>query len=643
MNLLGRARSRAGWKSLNSWVFFCIAVPFICAALCPPLVADIQNQRVLKQSNPKSSSGSASSGLLVVLPIRAEVVRGKAVDIPVLVSPNKGSGLHVRVLQNPLHGTLDRMADRPEAAVVFRYTHDRDSQEAEDAFTFLISDNYSESGSRHTAHILVRNARAELTAFPSGPVDFGRIPVGSVSTNEVTLANNFGSTVSGTLHVSLPWKIQGESEITLPEGSSRHVGIIFQPGTEGEQSCLLTMDPMPVQFPDIRLTGCALPPFAYLGANPVVATMEKPDVALVLSNNFGKPLSVRLVRPPSELRTSGTVSLPPYGTGTITVSASQLDIPSEGSKKFLLMLAGDSFEQKVDLTVKGANADPALELLHGGEEATVKAGSPLQLEGVIRNSSHMERKVEIVLRDTAQPIPALARQTERIKAKGFVTFKMSWVSQGSGGRTLQLELRDRDRLVDTKSWIIWVSPTDVPSTISPTMGSLNEIAQATTAHAALPSAQPVARLATAKERESVVLDLRPILEPGVLFNHLVLRWRYYGTSEPRFAVETLKHRSVLTDRTGDQEPELWQRVTGVSPQFENGYWTARLAMPLPGRHEYRVYPAGTGEVFLATLTMEVSERMFWWPPLRAFLVILLLLGIIRMIRRRHRIMGRNAT
>jgi hypothetical protein len=611
----------------------------LIVVLCfaPPtfLQADITGGRLIKSSLAKGREVSGSSGLLVVPPVKVEVQRGESVDIPVTVSPFR-EGLRVKVIEGPLHGSLIRCDDRPGVAAVFRYLHDRSSQDSEDRFSFMIFDPLSEFGGRHTACIIIKNRRAELLVDPiGGMIDFGKTPIGSSATNAVILSNRCGSTIRGTLTLSPPWSIAGDDGIILPEGSSREIKLIFRPRTEGDQSCILRIDPTLEQFPEITLKGSGVAPFEFLGRDPLIMTKEKPEVPLILSNTTATPLMVNVIRLPEKIVASAPLSLVSHGAGTLTISAARMEIPAGSSKKFTMGLSAGIFERNVDLVISGPKADPMLELLHGVEGSFAKVGCPLVVEAVVRNPSDEEHEVEVSLHDLGEKGPVLAKRSGLIRAGGVETFRINWVPTLPGGRILDVVLSDRGRLLNRQSLSVTVVPQSVGTATpkaSPAPAPVTEIPRPV----GIPDIPKTGgmRFASDSERNMAVVDLKPVLEPGIFWNHLILRWCYHGNTATGFVVETQRHRNSLSDRVSVEEPGLWSPLGNVTPRFEKGFWTVRLAMPWPGVHSYRVYPSGKGEVLLSTLSLKISNGMFYWPMLRALLVTILLVFLVKYIRRR---------
>jgi hypothetical protein len=124
-----------------------------------------------------------------------------------------------------------------------------------------------------------------------------------------------------------------------------------------------------------------------------------------------------------------------------------------------------------------------------------------------------------------------------------------------------------------------------------------------------------------------------VLQPGVFTNSLLLKWLYFGDGSPLFVVEEKIKRNGLTDRTGDNPGVMW-RMLDLKPKREHGAWSAWLPMPWPGMHFYRVYPTGCPVVIMSEVMVPVTWAMFLWPSVRAALIILFVLSLIKVLRER---------
>ena len=135
-------------------------------------------------------------------------------------------------------------------------------------------------------------------------------------------------------------------------------------------------------------------------------------------------------------------------------------------------------------------------------------------------------------------------------------------------------------------------------------------------------------------RDITVLDQKVKIENGILFNHVLLQWRYYGSLKSGFVIAKPQHRNGISDRTGEQKSDQPEPIAGATIHSKNGVWTGRLPLQWPGIHQYIVCLAGVDYPNVATITLEISDRAFYWPPLRAILLLLFIILLVKAVRRR---------
>lgn len=609
-----------------SWT--CIVLLLLSVALPSPLLADIQGGKLLKQPQGAVKQPQRDSGVLVVPPIRAQVSRGKSIDIPILVTPSSDS-VRVKIIAGPQHGTLVRIENRPGAVAVYRYRHDKESQDPDDAFTILIADRFSEYGSRQTARIQISNPQPIVEAKPGGPLDFGKTPVDSASTNELTLSNTFGATVSGTLKVAPPWRIEGDPELSLPEGSSQTIRITFAPNSDGANASLLTLDPPMANFPEVLLRGEGIAPFGVIGPLRVELTKESPVSAYTLTNTTENSLEINLSGLPKGIDSPAIVSIAPHGTGEISLSAAHLEIPPDHYEKHGLMLASGSYRKQVELVIKGPKAPPSMELLNARDGHGTRLGVPLVIEGVVRNPSPEKRSLEVVLGEFGKAISS-ATNLLTLPAQGVTNFQLHWSPSQVGQGTLSIELREQGIVIDRQAWSVSVKSELLPvqSPDDPVLKQVKDRPKGPSLH-----------IVGNEEASTYVIGLHPLVEKGFLMNQFSLSWQYFGSEKTRFQIQRPRHRNTLTDRTGQmgdiyQAQSEWETIKDVTIISKGSNWSARLPFLMPGMQTFRVIPDKGGEVKYAETTFPLDRSMVIGPPIRAILILLLILLVFRVMMQR---------
>jgi PKD repeat protein len=85
-------------------------------------------------------------------------------------------------------------------------------------------------------YITVTNPPPQLAISPTNSIDFGQLLVGQSSTQSVSIVNNGGLTLTGSVTAALPFAIQSGSPYTLAPGQTGTVSITFSPVTGGASS-----------------------------------------------------------------------------------------------------------------------------------------------------------------------------------------------------------------------------------------------------------------------------------------------------------------------------------------------------------------------------------------------------------------------
>jgi hypothetical protein len=617
--------------TVKSGVIHLILLLGLVPAGVPMAIADIQNtSQVRTQSKPSKSNANATQflpPLRILAPSGVvEVQRGGSLDIPIVMPPRMGANLEIKVLRPPDFGDLMRLPSESGAPVRYRYLHRRESSNPEDTFSILVRDPLSgNSENLVLVKLLIINPKADIIVDQEGPVDFGRVPLGCPVTRDLMLQNRYGATVEGNLLVDPPWRVDGETAIHLAEGESRQVRLIFDPQATGSESTSLRIDNPMANFPQIILRGEGTAPFVIQDPHTISLSGEHPVRSLIFKNSLKTPVSVNFAGIPSMVIGDRHIELPAMGNGTLTLSIAGTTFSPDYLGKFRIAATAGAFREVIDLQIIGPKAPPSLELLQGGDVLPGNVGKSLRLEAVVRNPSSENRTVELsIVEQGASNNPVCS--TLVLPPKGAVNFHNEWIPDAPGKQEIEVSLREDGRLIQRQTWHVTVgvagallsSPSSMPSSAS------RESSQVT----------PEVSIASPETAQRLVVNLHPEIQSGWILDYVAIQWSYLGIDRPKFRVQTLAKRNALTDRSGEQKEEDWIDVEGLGPihQMGSSQWGAILPFLMPGSHSFRVFPATGGKVYVAPITVQVTPAMAYWPPLRAILVlflIVLLLGVIR--------------
>ena len=605
----------------------------LTVAMIHSVVANIQNPPSLtgnaKSSRNHSKATDFSPSLRIIAPSGAvEVQRGGSVDIPIVMPPRMGASLELVIKTPPAYGDLLRLSSEPGAPICYRYLHRRESSEFEDTFSILVRDPMaSNSGNLVNVKLVIRNPKADIVVDQEGAVDFGKVPLGCPVTRDLTLQNRYGSTFEERLLVDPPWRIDGDPAIRLAEGESRQVRIIFDPQATGSESTSLRIDNALVDFPQIILRGEGTAPFLIQDGQSINLSGEKPSQTLLLKNLLKTPVSVTLSGIPSMIRGDRHIELAPLGSGTSTLSIAGTEFAPDFLGKFRVTASSGTYGETINMQIIGPKAAPTLELLRGGDVLTGRVGVPLRLEGIARNSSDESRSVQLTFLDlgtTSKP----ALSTMVLPPKGAVNFHNDWISNCTGAHEVSVELREQGRLLDRKSWHVLVG---VPQMASPMSAPPPWQAQRSDL------VNPMVSWASEDFKQKLIDKLPPVTLSGWIVDHVTLRWRYYGSNPPEFRIQEFVKRNAISDRAGEQATDDWVDVKGLGPiKNDCGVgWSVRLPFLLPGDYTFRIV-IGPNEYDekKEAIYLYVSPWAFFWNPIRAVLIMILVLLIVRELRHR---------
>ena len=579
-----------------------------------------------------------ASPTVLIKPVAVQVTRGEVVKIPIRVVPAYGEEVKVEISVQPSFGSLEPIGRIGASTVVYRYVHKREFKEEEDSFQFRVK-SPGHAWNTYQGSIRINEPRGILGIQP-GRLDFGKVPVGGVVKKKLTLTNKFGSRVSATLMVPSPWSInEGEGDFSLLEGESKSFEIRFAPTEVRQEIGAVKVAPLNTTFPVIDLSGEGIAPFLTDATNAVISR-DHPTATFQLTNTSDTPVEYGWSGDsPLDLSPPGII--PPNGSVKVSASIGRLDLPEESRRELHLCLVSGCYARQIDIEAVGPRGGISIESSGKADMKTATIGQSLVLDGVIRNNSSIERRLELMMLDGDDRAKDGGSHIESvvIPASGSIPFSLSWTPANQGLCIPSLHVSEAGKELAAKSWKIGVAsnksplpppiPRPTPLAISrPTPGVID----GGEGKGSLDKGSTV-RTATAREQEMLTIWSPPRFEDGAFGRSLVLRWRYCGRGNPSFVIAERVVRNALSDRTGEAPTESWKRLKGA-PLLHDGIWEMKVPMPYPGLHIYCVYPSGDGDKMIAPLSVGVTWWTFGWPYLRVLLLAILLVCLVKVIRRR---------
>jgi len=550
-------------------------------------------------------------------PVRAEVTRGGQIEIAIPIVSVSGGDVSVQISRQPNCGTLQLIDKRSGTVPVFRYRNNAAINSPEDSFEFRIKVQ-GQPWSTHTGLIRIKNPPGTLSVVPE-KIDFGTISIGSSARKTMLLSNNFGAPVSGVLLLPSPWSLVGDGAFSLAENQVKAFTVLFTPVKAISEVAELKVAPELSNFPAVPLFGQGVIPFL-IDTNSAIVTKEHPQADFRITNASTREMRIGW-DDDTGLLASPPVIIQPGGTSKVWISIAPLALDSDERKVVHPSLREGNFSLPLEIVALGPKGNVILK----ADEKTFscKVGSQVTLHGVIESTSSMERPLQLRYPDK-DGAPDLIRSVT-IAPHSSQPFVYSWSSLTPGPKTLKASLFESGNLLHDVEWSGTVIPLEkeVHQSSQPVSKA---IAGVSVNSFQAPKSQ-IIRLAH-NDSGCVAAKLSVALQRGVFTNSLLLKWLYLGDGLPNFVIEEKIKRNGLTDRAGENPGETWSRLE-LKPQRESGNWFVKMPMPFPGKHTYRVYPSGCPVVIMSEVLANVTWLMYLWPFLRAVLVLLFALCVIK--------------
>lgn len=553
-------------------------------------------------------------------PVRAEVTRGGQIAISIPVVSVSGGDVSVQISRQPNCGTLQLMDKRSGIVPVFHYQNNASINSPGDSFEFRIKVQ-GQPWSTHTGLIRIKNPPGKLSVIPNR-IDFGTVSIGSSARKTMLLSNNFGAPVSGVLLLPSPWSLVGDGAFSLAENEAKEFAILFTPVKNRPEVAELKVAPELFNFPAVPLFGEGVLPFL-IDATSAIVTKEHPQADFRITNASTREMKIGW-DDVTGLLGSPPVIIVPGGTSKVWISIAPLALDSEERKVLHPTLREGNFSLPLEIVAVGPKGSVILK----ADEKTFscKAGSQVTLHGLIDSTSSIERTLQLRYPDK-DGAPDLIRNVT-LAPHASQPFVFSWSSLLPGPKTLKASLFESGRLLQEVEWNAIVIPREkeVHQASLSSQKSSGLTAESSANNSQAPKSQ-IIRLAR-KDSGCVAGKLSAALQQGLFTNSLLLKLLYLGDGAPVFIIEEKIKRNGLSDRTGENPGEMWSRLD-LKPQRENGEWLVRMPMPLPGTHIYRVFPSGCPVVIMSEVMVPVTWSMFLWPFVRAVLVLLFALCVIK--------------
>jgi hypothetical protein len=572
------------------------------------------------------SKSAAIMPTVLKRPVVAEVARGGKVDIPISVVASPGDQVRIEISSPSALGTVSIIRPISSAVPLLHYISKGDTKVTEDSFRFRIKAS-GYAWNSYSAKIFIKNPKGILKMEPE-KIDFGHVPLGSVSTASLRIHHQFGADISGRLLVPAPYSISGGGVFSLAEGQSTNLTITFAPNEIQTCPAVVKLTPSSPEIQEISLLGDGCAPFG-INTNTFTFSDRIKQCYVQVTNFTSNSLSLRWTDDtPLHF---GLLQIGPHESTRVALSAPQLELPA-GSREIFYPRLGNSFYSiPVTLTVNGPPGKMWVETIKP-PLAFYSSEQTIPLKGIIHNDTTNECDAELVLIEHEdEPI---TRSSVTVSPSSQQPFEFALSTKRSGSCVPSVQLVESGKVIAKGDWRVSVqkqqlsSGSSVPA-IPPIVGGHSS---------SDPLENPLSQLsrfASQDERERLAIWLPPFFKKELFSNKLVLNWRYEGSKKDvRFVIVEKRAHNSISDRTGENSGDVWKRVSGNPKIYRDG-WILELPMPFPGTHTYRVLlPDFPGENLGAATTVGITWTMYAWPVFRFLLLSIFFVLAVKALRRR---------
>jgi hypothetical protein len=221
---------------------------------------------------------SLAKPTLLLHPVRASVERGGSGDILIEAIPADGAEIRLTIKQPPSHGTLGDIKSASPNTFRITYTNNGD-KDTEDEFTFRIRTS-GKTWLTSRAFLSIEDPTDSLQISPRS-LDFGRVGVGESFSKKLLLKNRLAGSLSGTLAIPSPWRVEGDDSYDLGFGESMNFTIVYEPHG--------VMD----SYATVNLLSSGKGPSLTLHGESVVPFTVAPESVEILPGSAGPEVTVK--------------------------------------------------------------------------------------------------------------------------------------------------------------------------------------------------------------------------------------------------------------------------------------------------------------------------------------------------------------
>lgn len=245
----------------------------------------------------------------------ARVTRGGETNIELQGHSGGSAPVRFLIVRQPLHGRLSDLQSLGNNRARIMYRHDGDEHNTDDGFSYVV-----EGDGRVSLPAEVRIEIDEPPARLLAPeeLDFGETIAGASVTRSLSLANEGGGKLQGSLTISSPWHLS-LSTYDLAAGKNETIVVTFQPAAEKDFVGQITLSGANGDIRTISLHGNATAPVR-IAPNPLNLLGQRR--ATVFLTNLTDRMMILNFRTGSHFRSIPSLEIAPKEDGDISVEVS---------------------------------------------------------------------------------------------------------------------------------------------------------------------------------------------------------------------------------------------------------------------------------------------------------------------------------
>lgn len=382
----------------------------------------------------------------MAVPQNVSMYRGTKIEIPLEAAGRTPTPIKFLIRDKPASGTLSQIQVTGRATASIIYTHNDKAGTGTDSFTYAVQAMDSPVSARGRVQISVTEAPASLSVATQK--EFGRLMIGKVGEQTLTMQNSGGNILAGKLQVPPPWRIIGSADYSLGRGQTKKITLEFAPTEEREYSGRLSFSHD--ARAGVALHGEAIAPLSFEPVHDLElrslpgATIQ--SGTLLVTNHSGTERTLKLSAS-SGIKTENSITMPAEGKKALLV---QTEV--SGGVEGEIQVESEGFQHRIPVRVFTVPPQLQLEPAERLDFGKLTVGQELTGTFTVKNTGGSEARLKASGPDEIQISPA----NFVIPAGGAVTFQIAGApaETGSYEKNITLQTDNLPSLVIRLSGII---------------------------------------------------------------------------------------------------------------------------------------------------------------------------------------------